>query len=151
NFEALFTDFAAPVPSSTKGKPQAEVVAVASRGLKTPLTIDAPARAALNAAPPLDAELEGMSRGTALAMALRLAGLAMVPSEPRGQPVTLSVVRESENVQGWPVGWQPAEAARVVAPAMYRFTVIEIEGYTLARALTALEPLMGVPLVFDQR
>jgi hypothetical protein len=150
-FEALFADFEAPVPTSTKGKPLAEVVAVASRGLKTPLTIDAAARTAINAAPPLDAELEGMSRGTALALALRLAGLTMVPSEPRGQPVTLRVVPEGEKAQGWPVGWQPAETGRVVAPAMYRFTVIEIEGYTLARALTALEPHMTVPLVLDQR
>lgn len=150
-FESLFTDFSAPVPSSTKGKPLAEVVALASRGLKTPLTIDAAAQAAIKAAPPLEAELEGMSRGTALAMTLRLAGLTMVPSEPRGQPVTLRVVAEGEKVQGWPVGWQPAEVGRVVAPAMYRFTVIEIEGYTLARALTALEPHMTVPFVFDQR
>ena len=150
-FEALFNDFSAPVPSSTKGKPLAEVVAVASRGLKTPLEIDAAAHAAINAAPPLDAELEGMSRGTALALAFRLAGLAMVPSEPRGQPVSLRVVAEGKQVQGWPVGWQPAEVGRVVAPAMYRFTVIEIEGYTLARALTALEPHMTVPFLFDQR
>jgi hypothetical protein len=150
-FEALFQDFSAPAPSSTKGKPLAEVIAVASRGLKTPLEIDAAARAAINAAPPLDAELEGMSRGTALALAFRLAGLAMVPAEPRGQPVTLRVVPEGKNVQGWPAGWQPAKVGRVVAPAMYRFTVIEIEGYTLARALAALEPHMTVPLVFDQR
>jgi hypothetical protein len=38
-----------------------------------------------------------------------------------------------------------------MAPAMYRFTTIEISGYTLAKAIEALTPHMGVPLLFDQR
>jgi hypothetical protein len=48
------------------------------------------------------------------------------------------------------VGWKPLGSPRQAAPAMYRVTNIEIENFTLAKALEALAPHMDVPMVLDQ-
>jgi hypothetical protein len=76
----------------------------------------------------------------------------MIPEQKLGQPLILQVVRASRDRRGWPAGWQPEKTSpRQLAPEMYRFTNIEINGYTLDEALTALGPHMGVPLYFDER
>jgi hypothetical protein len=150
-FEALFADFSAVVAESTKGVAPADAVAAIAKDLKTPLHFDQSARAALAAARPLTVELQGMSRGSALAAALRPAGLALAPEEPRGQPAALRVVPIAPGVLTWPIGWKPEATPREAAPAMYQFRNIEIEGYTLAQALEALAAPFGAPIIMDER
>jgi hypothetical protein len=96
-------------------------------------------------------ELKGFSLGTSLAIVLRSAGLAMTPEQPRGKPLSLRVVHIEPKKEYWPAGWKPEKIASQVAPPMYRFTTVEISGFSLAQALDALAPHMGVPLVFDER
>ena len=150
-FEQVYEELSTPVATSTKGKAPEAIVASLKEGLKIPLEIDASARAALRAAKPLNGELQGMTTGSAIAIALRPAELTMLPEQKLGQPLQLRVVKAGAGVRGWPAGWRPAEAARVLVPAMYRFTNIEIKGFTLDEALTALGPHMEVPLLFDER
>ena len=150
-FEELFDDLSTAVAASTKGVPAADAVRAIAQGMKTPLKFDPAAQAALAAAKPLGVELQGMSRGSALAAALRPAGLALVPAEPRGQPVALGVVSDAPQLASWPVGWKADGVPRQVAPAMYQFRNIEIEGFTLARALEALAAPFGAPIVMDER
>ncbi|WP_428306877.1 hypothetical protein [Lacipirellula sp.] len=150
-FEGLYEELSPPVTISTKGMKPAAIVTALKAGLSTPLVIDAAAQAALNAAPPLNGELKGLSTGTALAIALRPATLTIFPEQKLGQPLTLRVIPASRERRGWPAGWKPAKADRETVPGMYRFTNIEISGYTLAEALEALGPAMGVPLLFDER
>ena len=150
-FESLYEELTPPVTISTKGmKPEAIVTALRA-GLSTPLEIDATAQAALSAAPPLIGELKGLSTGTALAIAIRPASLTMFPEQRAGQPLTLHVIPASRERRGWPAGWKPGKADREILPDIYRFTNIEITGYTLAEALEALGPAMGVPLLIDER
>jgi len=150
-FEEVYNDLSAPVTASTKGMTPEAIVASLKEGLTTPLEIDAAARAALRAAKPLQGELQGMSTGSALAIALRPAELTMLPEQKLGQPLQLRVVKAGQGVRGWPAGWKPARTARELVPAMYRFTNIEIEGFTLDEALAALGPHMEAPLLFDER
>jgi hypothetical protein len=150
-FEELYKDLAGVVEIKTKGAPLESSVAVLTREVKTPVQIDADSRSILAGANPIAVELKGLSTGTALAIALRPAGLAVVPMQRRGQPLVLHVVRLDPKKESWPPGWKTTETPRQLAPAMYRVTTIEINAYSLEQALQALEPHMGVPLVFDER
>jgi hypothetical protein len=150
-FEQVYDDLSAPVTTSTKGMTPEAIVTSLQEGLTIPLEIDAAARGALRAAKPLSGELQGMSTGSAIAIALRPAELTMLPEQKLGQPLQLRVVKAEAGVRGWPAGWRPAQTARELVPAMYRFTNIEIKGFTLDEALAALGPHMEVPLLFDER
>ena len=150
-FEQIYDDLSIVVTSSTKGVPLQTVLAALTDGLSVPLQIDADALGALSRAKPLSVELKEMSAGSALAMALRTAGLGLLPEQPPGKPFVLRVVRTSPKQESWPAGWKPDKTPRQMAPAMYRFTTVEISGYTLAQALEALTPHMGIPLLFDER
>jgi len=150
-FEQVYDDLSTPVTTSTKGMAPEAIVAALKEGLTIPLEIDASARGALRTAKPLNGELQGMSTGSAIAIALRPAELTMLPEQKLGQPLQLRVVKAGAGVRGWPAGWRPAQTARELVPAMYRFTNIEIKGFTLDEALAALGPHMEVPLLFDER
>lgn len=145
----LVADLATPVGDATAGRPTAEVVAALVAGIETRVAIGPDMRDRLAAAPQVTAELKGLAHGTALAAVLRAANLALVPRHEREQPVVLDVASLDDPRAAWPVGWKPRGAPRQVAPAMYKVTTVEIAGYPLAKALAALEPHLGVPLVLD--
>ena len=150
-FEKLLLDLSTVVDESTKGqRPEAVVAATTSR-IKTPVEINSTARSELSRAKPLGAELKGLTAGTALAATLRAADLAALPEATGDGAMALRVVAVAPDQAAWPVGWKPAASPKVVAPAMYKFTNVEIENYTLAKALEAMAPHLGLPLVFDER
>jgi hypothetical protein len=148
-FEQLYSDFSIPVAESTKGVPPQVAVAAMTRKLSVPLELSAEARAALARAKPLDIDLKGVSTGTATALTLRSAGLALVPEQPPGEPFVVRVVPIEPRQFSWPVGWKPEQGPRQMAPGMYRTTTIEITGFKLGKALEAFAPHMGIPLMVD--
>jgi hypothetical protein len=150
-FEQLYDDLSLIVTSPTKGVPLPALLGSLKDKLSVPLQIDDDAQIPLARAKPLNVELKDMSLGTVLAIALRTAGLGLIPEQPPGKPFVLRVVRTTDKADCWPIGWKPEQTPRQMAPAMYRFTTIEISGYTLAKAIEALTPHMGVPLLFDER
>jgi hypothetical protein len=150
-FEKLLLDLSAVVDESTKGKRPEDVVRRISEQIKTSVEINSTARLALSRAKPLGVELKGLTAGTALAAALRTADVAALPVEAGDGSITLRVVAIAPDQPAWPVGWKPGASPKAVAPAMYKFTNVEIENYSLAKALDAMAPHLGVPLVFDQR
>jgi len=150
-FEQVFNDLSRVVVPSTKEMLPQTFFSATTAGLSVPLEMDADAQAALARAKPIPLELKGMTAGTALAIALRPAGLALLPEQRSGQRLMLRVVRSTPKTEVWPVGWKPEATPRRLAPAMYRVTTIEISGFTLQQALEAFAPHMGVPLVFDER
>ena len=149
-FAQIFADLEPPVEQLTQGAAPQSLVAALAAGFRTPLEYEGDAQTELAAAPPLTGELRGLSTGTVLAAALRNAKLALAP-QLEGERVTFRIRAPDPAVAAWPVGWKPERVDRQVAPGMYRVTMIEIEGYTLAAAIEALGPHMGVPLVFDER
>jgi hypothetical protein len=150
-FDKLLLDLSTIVDEPTKSERPAAVVAVITSRIKTFVEINSTARSELTRAEPLGAELKGLTAGTALAATLRAAGLAALPEETGDGAIALRVVAVAPDQPAWPVGWKPAVSPKVAAPAMYKFTNVEIENYTLAKALEGMAPHLGLPLVFDER
>ncbi len=150
-YNALLEDLSTTVDQTTKDRSAESVVSAVAATIKTSLTFSDAATGVLHEAPALTAELKGMSAGTGLAVALRAANLVMIPQQEKGSPLVLRIESLAADQSAWPVGWKPRGAPKQVAPAMYESTMVEIEGYPLEKALTALAPHMGVALVYDQR
>jgi len=150
-FRQVHADLARSVTFSTQGKTSADVLAQLESKFAVPVVRDAVAREALRQAKPLQTQLRDMSAGTALAIALRVEALVLRPEKPTGEPLRMVVERSQPDRDSWPIGWKPEGSPRLVAPKLFEFLTIEIDGYTLAKALEALESRMGVAVIFDER
>jgi hypothetical protein len=148
-FNTVMTELGKPLTGSTIGKTSRDLLAEAQTTVRLPLEEHAVVRALLATAKPITAELNKLSVGTALAIVLRRDGLAMRPVHiPEGLKLVVEPYQRGEEV--WPAGWKAQQSPRVVAPKLFEALNIEIEGFTLAKALTALEPRLGVPVVMDE-
>ena len=148
-FEQVLADLTRPFAESTLDGAPHELVAAITRDFALPLAGAPAARTALRDAAPFAAQLQGLSSGTVLAAVLRSAGWQFAPQKLGNDPLTLRAAPLDDATESWPVGWKPVASPRQTAPAMYRITNIEIENFTLDKALAALAPHMAVPLVID--
>ena len=98
---------------------------------------------------PLGVELKDLTVGTVLAYALRCDGLMLVPEQLPGQPLRLTIQRFDAGVDSWPIGWKPAVSSRRAAPQLYDKRNIEVQGFTLSQATTALAPALKLPILYD--
>ncbi len=161
---AVLADLAQPISFETKGlAPQALIDRLQPK-LAFKAAIDANAEQQLRAASPAVDELMGVSAGTALAITLRNNGLVMRPEKQRGQPVAYRITvagpdalrgralgkMTSPNLPYWPIGWEPEKSPGEMAPALFQQRNAEIDGYSLEEALTAIGPLVKIPMYFDQ-
>jgi hypothetical protein len=149
-FEQVFGDLSSEVTEATLDGSPHELVPALTRKFELPVRGSSVTQAMLHAAPPFRSQMKGLSTGTTLAAVLRAAGLQFVPKKLGADPLTLRVSKLDAAAECWPVGWKPLATPRQTAPAMYRVTNIEIENFTLDKALAALAPHMAVPLVLDQ-
>ncbi len=96
-------------------------------------------------------ELSGLTRGTALAAALRPAGLVLVPTRTgtHATDVALEIRRVQDADETWPVGWPTEVRIHKLAPKMLDFLEVEINDTPLAEALTALQGRLEIPFLFD--
>jgi hypothetical protein len=147
---ATHEGLAGKVDFSTKGKPAGDVVKKIADSLSVKLSIDAASQRALAAGEPVADELSGLSHGTALAAAIRPAGLVLVPVKEGGQ-VQLRITDSKSAKESWPIGWPlPSEKSpKDVVPDMLKFIPVEINDTPLGEALTAIAGRLKVPLVFD--
>ena len=136
---------------STAGKTPADLLDQLEQKFNVPVVRDASARAALHQAKPLEAQLRDMSAGTALAIALRSEGLVLRPEKLTGKPLRMVIEQQRPKRDWWPVGWKPEGSPRLLAPKMFEFLTIEIDGFTLSKAVEALEPRLAVTVVYDER
>ncbi len=148
-FNTVLVDMSRPLGISTKGEATRDLLTHCSTQFRLPIKQEASAAALLRSAKPLECELETLAAGTALAVALRREGLTIRPEHIPGglQLVVAPYVRGEE---AWPTGWKAKESPRQLAPKLFEALTIEIDGYTLASALTALEPRLTVPVVMDE-
>ncbi len=149
-FGLVFADLAKPLGISTKGQNAARLVSHCEREFRLPLKTTANAEPLLATAPPIELELEGLSTGTALAIALRTAGLTLRPMNKPTGSLYLEIAPYERSAEVWPMGWKPEGSPRLLTPHLYEAVSIEIEGYSLATALEALRPRLQVPVIFDQ-
>lgn len=150
-FDAIFADLSRVVDEPTLDGAPHELVAALTKDFAINVLGDAQTKMALREAAPFAAQMRGLTAGTVLAAVFRSAGLQFAPEVDGARPPALRVTPLDPQREHWPVGWRPLGSPRQVAPAMYRVTNIEIENFTLAKALEALAPHMDAPLVLDQR
>ncbi|NQU24868.1 MAG: hypothetical protein HQ567_26595 [Candidatus Nealsonbacteria bacterium] len=140
-------DLARPVGFSTKDVTRDAVVAKIARQLTVPLRIDAASTAALRE-DNVGEELLSLSCGTSLAYVLRPMGLCLVPRAAGGR-VQLDVVRAQPDLKIWPVGWESDKSRRDVAPALFEFHNVNIQGVSAAVALEAIGKRLKLPVLID--
>ena len=97
----------------------------------------------------IESELEKFAAGTALAIALRRDELTLRPVHV-GSGLELVVLPYVRGEEAWPLGWKAEETPRQLVPKLYESLTIEIDGFTLDTALTALEPRLTLPVVMDE-
>jgi hypothetical protein len=149
-FETVMLDLAKPVGELTLDAEPSELFGVLSRQTTLPMAGDISVKAKIRDAAPFRSQMKGLSLGTTLAALLRNSGLQITPDTHGPAPLTLRVKPIDPTLEAWPVGWAPIGGPRQIAPAMYRVTNIEVANFTLDKALEALAPHLGVPIVMDQ-
>jgi hypothetical protein len=150
-FRRVHADLSRVIRFSTAGKTPADLLDQLEHKFNVSVVRDATAREALRQAKPLEAELRNMSAGTALAIALRQEGLVLRPEKPVGEPLRMVIERQRPKRDAWPVGWKSEGSPRLLAPKMFEFLTIEIDGFTLSKAVEALQPRLAVTVVYDER
>lgn len=142
--EALATK----LTSSTRGKTCKEIVSTLTRELALASSLDADARQALETGEVLPDELEGLSHGTALAAALRPAGLVFAPVRS-GKEVKLRIASSRALDEAWPIGWPSEKGLTETLPAMGKFINVEINNVVLSEALASIEKRVAAPFLYD--
>ncbi|MBM4002106.1 MAG: hypothetical protein FJ295_02300 [Planctomycetes bacterium] len=138
------------IPFSTRGKSPREVGSLISRLISVEIVIEARAKEALQDTTPLEDELEGLAAGTALAAAMRPAGLVLVPEKPRGDAPRIRIVDVRDAEQSWPIGWPLNRPTTDTVPKLLEFLEVEIENTPLSDALPAIQERLGVPFLYDR-
>ena len=160
-FENVHAELSEPVGFATADKRPREIVDALADRLAHRLVIDRSLVGRLDAAEPTSSELEGLSRGTALAIVLRQAGLEFRPQLRSGELLyEVPAIRAQEERPGrqapdepptsWPVGWKPEDIPGRTVPELFERIPAEIDGYTLDEALAAIGSRLKVPLFVDR-
>jgi hypothetical protein len=138
------------VSFSTKGKPPRDVVEKLAGNFELKLSIDPSAVKALESSEPVADELQGLSQGTALAAAIRPAGLVLLPVKEGGQ-VQLRITDSRNAKEAWPIGWplSSESSPKDAVPELFKLIPVEINDTPLGEALTAIGSRLKVPLVID--
>jgi len=150
-YETLRKDLAQKVEGSTKGKSIRDVANAIARQLKHPVAVAPAAREALDPKLLVREELQGVSCGTALAIALRPAGVMMQPNGSSGRAI-VAVMPAVAGAQPWPVGWPvpTGKQQRELVPPLFDFLDYEVAAVPLEELLEAIGTKLAVPLVYDQ-
>jgi hypothetical protein len=148
-FTKLKGDLAQTVGFSTKGGRADEVVARIAAPLSHRLSIDSSAAKALAAGETVLDELSGVSCGSALAAAIRPAGLVLVPRQT-GDEIELIITSSKGAKEIWPVGWASETAPAKLLPETIKAINVDIEEDTeLTTMLKILADKVNAPMVFD--
>lgn len=147
-FAKLKKDLAQSVGFSTKNARADEVIARITAPLSHRVTIDSSAAKALAGEEKVLDELSGVASGTALAAAIRPAGLIVVPRKS-GDEIELVITSSKGAKDLWPVGWTSEAAPAKLLPGIIKPTNIEIEDSSLTDTLGILAKRLGTPVVFD--
>jgi hypothetical protein len=160
---SITADLAQPVDFETKGQTPLKVIDRLQSEFAVKIAVDQAVSRALHEGQPVANELKNLTAGTALAIMLRRERLVLRPEKIRGQPVTLRVLpadtdalanstlgkTDDAEIENWPIGWEPQQTPGRTAPSLFEPRNAEIEGYTLAETLAAIQPRIKVPFYFD--
>lgn len=146
--QEINADLSQQVNFSTVGKTAAEFVNACASQLKFAVAVD-PAVVRDLQETKLTDELKGLSSGTALAAALRPAGLVLEPQRPAGGEIRYRIGKPAGGRESWPVGWKPQAANAKVLPQRFESIDVEINATPLTEALDGIAEQLKVAMLFD--
>ncbi len=133
----------------TKGKPVGEIANAILKEVEIKVNIAPSARKALAANEVVIDELNGLSFGTALAAALRPAGLVFAPIRIGKSDVELQIADSRDLEQAWPIGWPMEKGLSETLPAMSKFLNVEINNVIIGDALNSIQGRVQAPFLYD--
>jgi len=136
-----------PVGFSTQKETRGDIIRKMREQLGLPLEIDAAILAALDK-DVLGEELQGMSRGAALAHVLRGAGFGLIPRTSARGPV-LVVGEPLRGETPWPIGWPPETTGAKAAPSLFEFHEINVDNVSVSKILEAIGARTTIPILID--
>ncbi|MHB0958019.1 MAG: hypothetical protein ACYC0X_11110 [Pirellulaceae bacterium] len=134
---------------ATKGKPVRDVVQQITDTLPVAVEIDAAAAPLVAGRELVPDELQGLSRATALAAAVRPLGLVVTVTGQGQREAGLRITRASGKEETWPVGIRPTGSPDTLAPALFKFINVDIHDRPLSEALDAIRGRIELPVLFD--
>jgi hypothetical protein len=136
------------VDFSTRTKSCSEIVNALIKAIPITVVVESDARQALEAGEVMPDELQGLSHGTALAAALRPAGLVFAPMRS-GKEVKLRVATSRTLDETWPIGWPSGKGLTETLPNMGKFLNVEINEVVLSDALGSIQKRVDAPFLYD--
>jgi hypothetical protein len=135
----------------TKDKLVREVVKQIVEATPATVEIDASAQTLIAGNEQVLDELQGLSRGTALAAVVRPLGLVVVVTGQGKRVGGLRVTQPAGQEEAWPMGIAPTAAMPPdkAAPTLFKFINVEINERPLAEALAALQDRIQIPVLLD--
>ena len=148
-FNKVYAEFSQTVSFKTEKLPLRQFIRRIESELSTPLKTDVDANRIIREQISQE-ELQGITIGSALSIALREHGLAVRPEQRPGQPLRLVIERYLRGRESWPAGWKPDQSVRQLAPALFKQLTIEASKISLGKVLTQLESRIQMPMIMDQ-
>lgn len=135
----------------TKQQGVSDIVSKLTRDFTLPVAIDVDARRALEAGEVVPDELSGLSQGTALAAALRPAGLVFAPQRKgKGKDEVVLRIADARTLQeAWPIGWPSGKGLTETLPSLGKFLNVEINEVALKSALDSIQKRVDAPFLYD--
>jgi hypothetical protein len=134
---------------STKGQPVRSVVQQIVADLPVKVDMDATVEKLLSEGEPVSDELQGLSRATVLAAAVRPLGLVVLVTGQGQRVGGLRLAQPQDQQESWPVGIAPTGSPNKSAPTLFKFVNVEINEEPLSSALEAIAGRIKIPILFD--
>ncbi len=134
-FVVLHDAVKAAIAFQTKGKLVRDVVQQIVDSTPVAVEIDATAGPVIAGNEQVSDDLQGLSRGTALAAVVRPLGLVVIVTGQGKRVAGLRVAKPTGKEEAWPVGIAPTTPPDKLAPALFKFINVEINERPLSEAL----------------
>lgn len=150
-FVALHDALKPAIEFETRGKLVRDVVQQMVDSTPADIAIDTAAQAALAGDQQVPDDLRGLSRGTALAAAVRPLGLIVTVTGQGKRAGGLRIAPPTAQDAAWPVGVKPGAKLPPgdLAPALFKFVNVEIHQRPLTEALDAIQQRVALPVLWD--
>ena len=139
------------VPVENSVELQSSILAIESIGLPGNMRMkftDAARQQALAKRPdtaPETIELQGFTKGSAIAIVLAQYGLGFRPKFVAPGHYDLEIDRGNEASNLWPIGWKPEQSFSEILPAYFRAIPLDVEDVEVNALVSAIADKLGIP------
>ena len=137
-----------PVPFSTDNMLAADFLRQMNSLIPLPIQPAPSARGRLTSSSVILDELQGLTAGTALAIAMRPHGIGVTIRRAAGI-TEVALIDPGETTELWPHGWPAERPPRETIPKMFSYLNVEITDTPLEEALQAIEDRVEVRMLYD--